>query len=106
MQLSEAQQQLGDKQRLESSLTSADKARREAEEKLAAALRHNAATARDLVSLKEELKKVEGRQARAGTTAAGELDMALAMVSSLQVYMSCFQLMGTAGLQACCLPPP
>lgn len=50
-QLSEAQQTAADKGRLEGSLASADRARREAEEKLAAALRHNAATARDLATL-------------------------------------------------------
>lgn len=83
VQLSEAQQQLQDKERLQSSLAAADRARREAEEKLAAALRHNAATARDLVTLREELKKLEGRQAKAGAAAAGEMDMALAQVRLL-----------------------
>lgn len=97
MQLSEAQQQLADKQRLESNLAAADRARREAEEKLAAALRHNAATARDLETLREELKKLEGRQARAGAAAAGEMDMALAQVR-LPV---CWP---TSEALLCCLP--
>ena len=54
-QLKEAQQQLEDKQRLATSLAGAERGRLEAEEKLAAALRHNADTkvrqARSLVSL-------------------------------------------------------
>jgi hypothetical protein len=50
-QLGEAQQAAADRSRLEGSLATADRARREAEEKLAAALRHNAATARDLATL-------------------------------------------------------
>lgn len=50
-QLAEAQAAASDKGRLESSLAAADRARREAEGKLAAALRHNAATARDLATL-------------------------------------------------------
>lgn len=43
-QLKDAQKQLEDKQRLSTSLVSAEKRRLEAEEKLAAALRHNADT--------------------------------------------------------------
>lgn len=86
-QLTDAQHQIEDKQRLESSLAVADRARREAEEKLAAALRHNAATARDLMTLKEELNKLESRQAKAGVAAAGEMDMALASVSYCCLFM-------------------
>jgi hypothetical protein len=43
-QLKEAQQQLEDKQRLATSLSGAERGRLEAEEKLAAALRHNSDT--------------------------------------------------------------
>jgi hypothetical protein len=50
-QLKEAQQQLEDNQRLATSLSGAERGRLEAEEKLAAALRHNADTQVKLAEL-------------------------------------------------------
>lgn len=90
-QLTEARAAAGDAARLEAGLAAAERGRADAEERLAAALRANDATARDVTALREELRRLELRQARAGAAAAGEVDSALAQVRWQNQLHSRFQ---------------
>jgi chemotaxis protein MotB len=90
-QLTEARAAASDAARLEASLAAAERGRADAEERLAAALRANDATARDVTALREELRRLELRQARAGAAAAGEVDSALAQVRWQNQLQSRFQ---------------
>ncbi len=79
-QLVEAQAAAADKRKAETSLANAERAREVAEAKLAGALREAAGVKADMERLRQELARVEVKQARAGNAAAEEVDKAIAEV--------------------------
>lgn len=80
-QLAEMQQAAADKQKLEAALSSAEHARADADQRLKAVLKENGNVQRDVSKLKQELTKLEIKQAKSGMAAATEVDTAMLTVS-------------------------